>query len=68
MLKFDPDTGALAIDAAFHDDRGNPGFDSTIAPGRTAGPARRSRTGSCSRGNTSGSVRIAHPSVRYRKG
>jgi hypothetical protein len=27
MLKFDPDTGALAIDAAFHDDRGNPGFD-----------------------------------------
>lgn len=27
MLKFDPDTGALAIDAAFHDDRGNSGFD-----------------------------------------
>jgi hypothetical protein len=27
MLKFDPDTGALAIDSAFHDNRGNPGFD-----------------------------------------
>lgn len=27
MLKFDPHTGALAIDPAFHDDRGKPGFD-----------------------------------------
>jgi hypothetical protein len=27
MLNFNPGTGALAIDAAFHDDRGNPGFD-----------------------------------------
>ncbi|QUD86590.1 hypothetical protein [Phenylobacterium montanum] len=27
MLSFDPDTGALAIDAAFHDDKGKPGFD-----------------------------------------
>jgi hypothetical protein len=27
MLTFNPDTGALAIDLAFHDDRGNPGFD-----------------------------------------
>jgi hypothetical protein len=27
MLKFDPESGALAIDQAFHDDRGNPGFD-----------------------------------------
>jgi hypothetical protein len=26
-LKFNPDTGALAIDSAFHDDRGKPGFD-----------------------------------------
>jgi hypothetical protein len=27
MLKFDPDTGAPTIDAAFHDDHGKPGFD-----------------------------------------
>lgn len=27
MLKFNPDSGALAMDAAFHDDKGNPGFD-----------------------------------------
>jgi hypothetical protein len=27
MLNFNPDTGALAIDPAFHDDRGKPGFD-----------------------------------------
>lgn len=27
MLSFDPDTGALAVDTAFHDDRGKPGFD-----------------------------------------
>jgi hypothetical protein len=27
ILKFDPDTGALALDSAFHDDGGNPGFD-----------------------------------------
>ncbi|MBS0360824.1 MAG: hypothetical protein JSR98_05560 [Proteobacteria bacterium] len=27
MLRFDPDTGALAIDTAFHDDKGKPGFD-----------------------------------------
>jgi hypothetical protein len=27
MLAFDPDTGKLAVDAAFHDDKGQPGFD-----------------------------------------
>ena len=27
MLSFDPATGALAIDPAFHDDKGKPGFD-----------------------------------------
>ncbi|HEX4079157.1 MAG TPA: hypothetical protein VHX61_09835 [Rhizomicrobium sp.] len=27
MLTFHPETGALAIDAAFHDDKGKPGFD-----------------------------------------
>jgi len=27
MLTFDPESGLLAIDRAFHDDRGNPGFD-----------------------------------------
>lgn len=27
MLTFNPETGALTIDSAFHDDRGNPGFD-----------------------------------------
>jgi hypothetical protein len=27
MLKFDPESGALAIDSAFHDDGGKPGFD-----------------------------------------
>ena len=27
MLTFDPETGALAVDRAFHDDKGNPGFD-----------------------------------------
>jgi len=27
MLKFDPQSGALAIDSAFHDERGKPGFD-----------------------------------------
>jgi hypothetical protein len=27
MLTFNPETGALALDRAFHDDRGNPGFD-----------------------------------------
>jgi hypothetical protein len=27
MLRFAPETGALAVDSAFHDDRGNPGFD-----------------------------------------
>lgn len=27
MLKFDPQTGALAVDRAFHDEKGNPGFD-----------------------------------------
>ena len=27
MLTFDPDTGVLAIDRAFHDDKGNAGFD-----------------------------------------
>jgi hypothetical protein len=27
MLTFDPESGALAIDHAFHDERGNPGFD-----------------------------------------
>ena len=27
MLKFDPDTGGLALDSAFHDDHGKPGFD-----------------------------------------
>jgi hypothetical protein len=27
MLTFDPETGALAVDHAFHDDQGRPGFD-----------------------------------------
>ena len=27
MLTFDPETGALAVDHAFHDDKGRPGFD-----------------------------------------
>ncbi len=27
MLSFSPETGALALDPAFHDERGNPGFD-----------------------------------------
>ena len=27
MLSFDPDTGALAVDTAFHDENGKPGFD-----------------------------------------
>ena len=27
MLKFNPESGALAIDPAFHDDHGKPGFD-----------------------------------------
>ncbi|HTJ64691.1 MAG TPA: hypothetical protein VL899_12870 [Alphaproteobacteria bacterium] len=27
MLTFDPATGALAVDTAFHDDKGKPGFD-----------------------------------------
>lgn len=27
MLKFNPETGALAVDPAFHDDQGKPGFD-----------------------------------------
>ena len=27
MLKFNPETGTLAVDRAFHDDKGNPGFD-----------------------------------------
>ena len=27
MLSFDPDTGALAIDKAFHDEEGKPGFN-----------------------------------------
>jgi hypothetical protein len=27
MLSFDPDTGALAVDTAFHDETGKPGFD-----------------------------------------
>jgi hypothetical protein len=27
MLTFDPETGALAVDRRFHDDKGNPGFD-----------------------------------------
>lgn len=27
MLRFDPDTGALAVDTNFHDDKGKPGFD-----------------------------------------
>ena len=27
MLKFNPETGTLTIDDAFHDDKGNPGFD-----------------------------------------
>lgn len=27
MLSFNPDTGALAIDTAFHDEQGKPGFD-----------------------------------------
>jgi hypothetical protein len=29
MLKFDPDTGAIGMDAAFHDGHGRPGFDLT---------------------------------------
>jgi hypothetical protein len=29
MLAFDPNTGALALDAAFHDAAGKPGFDFT---------------------------------------
>ena len=27
MLSFDPNTGALAVDTAFHDGKGEPGFD-----------------------------------------
>jgi hypothetical protein len=27
MLTFDPVTGRVALDGAFHDDAGNPGFD-----------------------------------------
>jgi hypothetical protein len=29
MLKFDPETGAIAMDGAFHDKEGRPGFDLT---------------------------------------
>ena len=29
MLKFDPESGALAVDTAFHDAQGKPGFDFT---------------------------------------
>ena len=29
MLKFDPETGAVAIDGAFHDQEGRAGFDLT---------------------------------------
>jgi hypothetical protein len=29
MLKFDPATGAVAMDGAFHDQEGRPGFDLT---------------------------------------
>jgi hypothetical protein len=29
MLKFDPETGAVAMDGAFHDEVGHPGFDLT---------------------------------------
>ncbi len=27
LLKFDPQTGAIAVDESFHDEHGNPGFD-----------------------------------------
>jgi hypothetical protein len=41
MLKFNPDTGALAVDTAFHDDHGNPGFDfdNRTGPQGATGPA-----------------------------
>ena len=44
-LNFDPKTDALAINAAFRDDKGEPGLDFDNLHGRTDGPGRRWRTG-----------------------